>query len=252
LSIASFDATSMTAYDADFVAPPAIDPLFRQLDPAPRLLMGPGPVDVYPRVLRAMSVPIQGQFDPEFTAVMNQVMALYRGVYRTRNEQTFMVDGTARAGIEACLASIVAPGEKVLVPIFGRFGHLKVEIASRLGAEVVADEIEWGTVFEADHIEDLVRKHRPKVVAICQGDNDHAAAAGGHRRDLPAPRYAAYVGAPHPLPATRSDVPGRSISSSGLQKCLSGRPAYRRSFNGRVLESPNIASTSSRASRRQA
>ena len=62
---------------------------------------------------------------------MNQTMALYRGVYRTRNEQTFMVDGTARAGIEACLASIVAPGEKVLVPIFGRFGHLKVEIAER-------------------------------------------------------------------------------------------------------------------------
>ena len=58
----------MTAYDDRFVPPPAIPPLFRQLDPAPRLLMGPGPVDVYPRVLRAMSVAVQGQFDPEFTA----------------------------------------------------------------------------------------------------------------------------------------------------------------------------------------
>ena len=121
----------MSAYDAKFVAPPAIPELFRQLDPAPRLLMGPGPVDLYPRVLRAMSVPIQGQFDAEFTRTMNQTMALYRGVYRTHNEQTFMIDGTARAGIEACLASMVSPGDKVLVPIFGRFGHLKTEIAAQ-------------------------------------------------------------------------------------------------------------------------
>ena len=85
---------------------------FSELNPPPRLLMGPGPVDLYPRVLRAMSVAVQGQFDPEFTRVMNHTMALYRGVYRTNNEQTFMIDGTARAGIEACLASIVEPGDK--------------------------------------------------------------------------------------------------------------------------------------------
>ena len=231
----------MTAYDADFVAPPAIDPLFRQLDPAPRLLMGPGPVDVYPRVLRAMSVPIQGQFDPEFTAVMNQVMALYRGVYRTRNEQTFMVDGTARAGIEACLASIVAPGEKVLVPIFGRFGHLKVEIASRLGAEVVSDEIEWGTVFEADRIEDLVRKHRPKVVAICQGDTsatmlqplaDIGAICRRHDALFYVDCTASLAGNPFETDAWQID-----IASSGLQKCLSGPPGISPiTFNDRVLE----------------
>ena len=83
---------------------------FEELDPAPRLLMGPGPVDCYPRVLRAMSVPLQGQFDPQFTGHMNQVMALYRGVFRTDNEWTFLIDGTARAGIEACLVSLLAPG----------------------------------------------------------------------------------------------------------------------------------------------
>src|SRR4249919_4370140 len=84
--------------------------LFEELDPAPRLLMGPGPVDVYPRVLRAMSVPLQGQFDPQFTGYMNQVMALYRGVFRTENAWTLLIDGTARAGIEACLVSALAPG----------------------------------------------------------------------------------------------------------------------------------------------
>ena len=98
--------------------------------------MGPGPVDIYPRVLRAMSVPLQGQFDPQFTAYMNEVMALYRRVFRTANKWTFLIDGTARAAIEACLASVLAPGDKLLVPIFGRFGHLKVEIGRRAGAEV--------------------------------------------------------------------------------------------------------------------
>ena len=92
--------------------------LFRDLDPSPRLLMGPGPVDAYPRVLRAMSAPMLGQFDPEFTGYMNETMALYRQVYRTANEWTLLVNGTARAGIEACLASLVSPGDKVLVPKF--------------------------------------------------------------------------------------------------------------------------------------
>src|SRR5262252_2990193 len=111
---------------------PAAAPVpFSELDPEPRLLMGPGPVDVYPPVLRAMSVPLQGQFDPQFTSYMNEVMALYRAVFRTANKWTLLIDGTARAGIEACLASVLSPGDRLLVPIFGRFGHLLVEIARR-------------------------------------------------------------------------------------------------------------------------
>src|ERR1044071_4699443 len=127
--------------------------LFAELDPEPRLLMGPGPVDVYPRVLRAMSVPLQGQFDPQFTTYMNQVMALYRRVFRTENRWTLLIDATARAGIEACLASALAPGDTLLVPVFGRFGHLKMEIGRRLGANVVSVETEWGRVFDPSHIE---------------------------------------------------------------------------------------------------
>ena len=127
--------------------------LFEDLDPSPRLLMGPGPVDLHPRVLRAMSVPIQGQFDPEFRRYMAQVMALYRQVFRTTNEQTLLIDGTARGGLEACMHSVIAPGDKVLVPIFGRFGHLKTEIAKRARAEVIPLEVAWGTVFEPGQIE---------------------------------------------------------------------------------------------------
>src|SRR5712691_909480 len=98
--------------------------------------MGPGPINVDPRVLRALATPYLGQFDPVFTRYMNETMAAYRRVYQTQNRWTFLVDGTARAGIEAILVSLIAPGDRVLVPIFGRFGHLLCEIARRCGAEL--------------------------------------------------------------------------------------------------------------------
>src|SRR5690348_12748452 len=132
--------------------------------------MGPGPVDVDPRVLRAMSMPMVGQFDPAFTRYMGEVMALYRRVFQTENRWTFLIDGTARAGIEAILVSLLAPGERVLVPIFGRFGHLLAEIAQRCGAAVATIEAEWGTVFDPAAIEAAMRKHDPRVVAIVHGD----------------------------------------------------------------------------------
>ena len=76
-----------------------------ELDVPPRLLMGPGPITVDPRVLRAMSAQLVGQFDPFMTATMNETMQLYRAVFRTENPQTFLVDGTSRAGIEQRLAT---------------------------------------------------------------------------------------------------------------------------------------------------
>ena len=126
--------------------------IFGELDPPPRLLMGPGPVGVDPRVLRAMSMPMLGQFDPAFTAYMNETMALLRQIFRTRNQWALLVDGTARAGIEALLVSLIAPGDPVLVPVFGRFGHLLAEIAARCGGKVATIEHEWGTVFTPDEI----------------------------------------------------------------------------------------------------
>ena len=73
--------------------------IFGELDHPPRLLMGPGPINVHPRVLRAMSVQLLGQFDPEFTAYMNETMALYRQVFVTANRWTLLIDGTSRAAI---------------------------------------------------------------------------------------------------------------------------------------------------------
>ena len=76
---------------------------FTQINPPQRLLMGPGPINADPRVLRAMSSQLLGQYDPAMTQYMNEVMALYRGVFRTENRWTMLIDGTSRAGIEAIL-----------------------------------------------------------------------------------------------------------------------------------------------------
>lgn len=138
--------------------------------PPPRMLMGPGPITCDPRVLRAMSHQLVGQFDPSMTECMNETMALYRGVFNTKNQWTFLVDSTSRGGIEACLLSLLAPGERVLVPIFGRFGHLLVEIAERCGADVQTIEVPWGEVFKPEQIEAAIDRYNPKLVALVQGD----------------------------------------------------------------------------------
>ncbi len=218
--------------------------LFEDLEPSPRLLMGPGPVDVYPRVLRALSAPMLGQFDPQFTGYMNQIMALYRQVYRTGNQWTFLVNGTARAGIEACMVSLIAPGDRVLVPIFGRFGHLLKEIAERCGAEVTTIETEWGSVFEPDALRDAVRTHRPRVVAMVHGDTSTTMAQplkelGAICRENDALLYvdatATLGGMPVEVDAWKLDA-----VSAGLQKCLSGPPGSSPvTINERVVEVVN-------------
>lgn len=143
---------------------------YKDLSPSPRTIMTPGPVEVDPRVLRAMSFPILGQFDPEFTTLMNETMGMLRELFKTDNEWAFPVDGTSRSGIEAVLVGLIEPGDKVLVPIYGRFGHLLTEIAKRCGAEVVTLEKEWGSVFRLKELEVAIRQHLPRLVAIVHGE----------------------------------------------------------------------------------
>ena len=199
---------------------------FDEIDPLPRLLMGPGPINADPRVLRAMSAQLLGQFDPQFTGYMMETMALYRRVFETGNRWTLLIDGTARAGIEAVLASAIEPGDKVLVPIFGRFGHLAAEIVRRAGADLIAIERAWGTVFTPEEIEAAVKKHRPKLVALCQGDTSTTMAqpladVGRICRDNGAMIYvdatATLGGMPLPVDEWQIDA-----VSGGLQKCLGG------------------------------
>ncbi|KRB76940.1 aminotransferase V [Nocardioides sp. Root190] len=198
----------------------------QEIAPPPRLLMGPGPISADPRVLRAMAAPLVGQFDPFMTTTMNEVMGLYRTVFDTANEQTFLVDGTSRAGIEAALVSLVEPGDRVLVPVFGRFGHLLAEIAGRCGAEVHTIEVPWGQVFAPEAIEDAVRAVRPKVLACVQGDTSTTmcqplAEIGAICREHD---VLLYCDATASLGGNefRTDAWGIDIATAGLQKCLGG------------------------------
>jgi len=202
--------------------------VFAELNPPPRLMMGPGPVNVSPRVLNAMSMPLLGQFDPAFTGYMNEVMTLYRQIFQTDNQWTFLIDGTARAGIETALVSILEPGDTVLVPVFGRFGHLLTEIAERCQAKVELIETEWGTVFDPGQIEEAVKRTRPKLVAMCQGDTSTTVAQPLAEIGDICQRYdalcyidstASIVGMDLPVDAWKLD-----IVSAGLQKCLAGPP----------------------------
>ncbi|MET1170738.1 pyridoxal-phosphate-dependent aminotransferase family protein [Paenibacillus amylolyticus] len=143
---------------------------YKELSPSLRTIMTPGPVEVDPRVLRALSFPILGQFDPEFTSLMNETMAMLRELYMTDNDWCYPVDGTSRSGIEAVLVSLIQPSDKVLVPIYGRFGHLLVEISERCGAEVVFFETEWGTVFDPEEVIKAIHTHKPSLVAMVHGE----------------------------------------------------------------------------------
>ena len=145
------------------------DPL-DDLSPGTRILLGPGPTMADPRVLRVLATPLLGQFDPEFTAIMNEVMALLRFAFQTDNPCTFPVSGTGRAGLEAAIGSIVEPGDRVVVAECGRFGLLLVEIAQRCGAEVVVVRGEWGRVIDPAALEVALQGGRTKLVATVHGE----------------------------------------------------------------------------------
>ncbi|RBO80267.1 (S)-ureidoglycine-glyoxylate aminotransferase [Marinomonas aquiplantarum] len=192
----------------------------------PRLLMGPGPINCYPQVLSAMSTQLVGQYDPTMTSYMNEVMGLYRQVFNTQNQQTFLIDGTSRAGIEAALVSCLEPGDKVLIPIFGRFGHLLAEIAERADAQVHTIEVPWGQVFDPQQIEDAIKRVQPKVLAIVQGDTsttmlqpleELGAICRAHDVLFYTDATASIAGNPFETDAWQVDA-----VSVGLQKCLGG------------------------------
>ncbi|MEJ2911746.1 pyridoxal-phosphate-dependent aminotransferase family protein [Pseudoalteromonas sp. C12FD-1] len=196
------------------------------LNPPQRLLMGPGPINADPRVLRAMSAQLIGQYDPVMTGFMNETMTRYREIFKTKNEWTMLVDGTSRAGIEAVLCSILRPGDKVLVPIMGRFGHLLAEIAERVGAKVHTIEVPWGEVFTPEQIEKAIVDVKPHVLAMVQGDtsttmNQPLEHIGDicqkHDVLFYCDATASIVG--NDLPADEWKLDALSV---GLQKCLGG------------------------------
>jgi alanine-glyoxylate transaminase/serine-glyoxylate transaminase/serine-pyruvate transaminase len=150
-----------------------------QLDLPPRLLLGPGPANIHPRVLAAMSTPPVGHLDPTFLAVMDEIRDLLRYAWQTDHELTIAVSGTGSAAMEATLANVVEPEDVVLVGVKGYFGNRLVDMANRYGADVRQITKPWGEVFSLAEIKTALETHRPKNLALV-----HAETSTGVRQPL--------------------------------------------------------------------
>lgn len=142
-----------------------------QLNPQYRLLMGPGPVETSPRVLRAMSSNMLGHLDPQFLDIMNETMSLIRFVYQTNNELSLPMSGTGSAGMETVMVNLIEPGDKVVVCVHGVFGQRLRDIAGRCGAEVISVEAPWGMYIEPEQVKEALEKAKDaKLVAIVHAE----------------------------------------------------------------------------------
>lgn len=144
---------------------------FAQFNPQARILLGPGPSNVSPRVLRAMASPVLGHLDPDYLALMEEIKKLLRIVFQTANEITFPVSGTGSAGMESALASLLEEGDEAVVGVNGVFGGRAADCAERMGAKVHRVEAEWGRIVEPAQIEAALKScKRPKLVAVVHAE----------------------------------------------------------------------------------
>ncbi len=149
--------------------------VYTELDPPTRLLLGPGPSNVPPRVLRAMATPVIGHLDPAFLQLMSEVQSLLRYVFRTRNWLTLPISGTGSAGMQAALVNFLEPGDPVLICVNGYFGERMCEMAARLGATVHRLERPWGEVFTPEEVDKALQRHPAKVVAMVHAETSTGA-----------------------------------------------------------------------------
>ncbi len=137
--------------------------------------MGPGPSNVAPSVLQAMSAPLLGHLDPLFVKMMDEIKVMLREVFQTKNEMTFPVSGTGSAGMEFCFVNLLEPGDEVVIGVNGVFGNRMVDVAERCGAKVTKVEAPWGRIIEPGQIADALKNRRPKSVAIVHAETSTGA-----------------------------------------------------------------------------
>ncbi len=145
------------------------------IHPPKRLLYGPGPGQVHPRVYQAMAQPIVGHLDPYFFEVSNRIQGLLRTTFGTNNETTFVVSATGSGGMETAISNFVEPGAKVVVFANGYFCDRQTEMARRQGAEVVRFEKPWGEVFGDEEAVEFIHREKPKVVTYVQAETSAGA-----------------------------------------------------------------------------
>jgi alanine-glyoxylate transaminase/serine-glyoxylate transaminase/serine-pyruvate transaminase len=149
---------------------------FSELKPTARILLGPGPSNVHPRVMKAMMSPVIGHLDPEFVKIMEELKSLLRAVFRTQNEMTFPASGTGSSGMEMIAANLIEEGDEIVVGMKGAFGVRFADCAERQGAKVHKVEAEWGRIIEPDAVaKALMAARKPKLVAIVHAETSTGA-----------------------------------------------------------------------------
>ena len=214
---------------------------YAQLDPPTRLLMGPGPSTVHPRVLRALAAPTVGHLDPTFFRVMDEVQELLRALFTTENTLTFAVSGTGSAGMEAALANVLERGDRVVIGKHGVFGARMADIAERLGCDVAVVEAPFGEALDPDRIAAAVAQGPTKLVGFVHAETstgvlqppEPIAAIAREANALCLLDCVTSVGG---VPVT-VDAWGVDIAYAGTQKCLSCPPGLAPvTFSERAVE----------------
>lgn len=199
--------------------------MFSELVIPHRTIMTPGPVEANPVALKAMSSRILGQFDPAFLTIMDNVKEMIKLPFGTTNKEAFAIDGTSRSGLEASLIALIEPGDKVLIPAYGRFAYLLGEIAERAKAEIMYLEKDWTATFDQQVVIDAIDEFQPKIVAMIHGETANGQMQqidkiGQHCRNndvfFVVDMVATYGGVPLHVDEWCVD-----IAIGGTQKCLS-------------------------------
>ena len=144
---------------------------YQALNPPDRVLLGPGPSNIHPRVQRAMLAPIVGHMDPYCFTIMDDTMNLLRFLFRTKNELTFPISGTGSAGMETGFCNFLEQGDVAVIGVNGFFAERMVENALRCGAEVIKVEAEWGRIIEPEAIENALKAQKKvKLLALVHAE----------------------------------------------------------------------------------
>jgi len=141
-----------------------------KIDAPLRTLMGPGPLNIHPRVYQALSSPVIGHLDPAYLKALDQVAELLRMVFRTKNRVTNAAPGTGTSGMEACVANLVEPGDPVLVCVHGYFGDRIRQMMERQEAKITVIEGEWGKPTDPELVEKELKRNRYKVLGLVHAE----------------------------------------------------------------------------------
>ena len=191
-----------------------------------RALMGPGPSEINPRVLQALAQPAIGHLDPAFVSLMDEVKELLRYAFQTENRLTFPVSGPGSAGMETCFTNMVEAGDKVVIARNGVFGGRMTEMATRLGAEVVTIDDEWGQPVDPQKLEAALESNPDtKIVGFVHAETSTGALSDARVLAEIAQRHGRLTIGDTVTSLTGSplyvDDWGLDAVYSGAQKCLS-------------------------------